>query len=232
MPPPGQVFGGSHMPRWAAEGQLLLAGVWWSPPCPTGGSICAWPWLSAPLHARAFGGSLGLLLRPGTLCPSQMSYELWRDLEEESDSEGQGRKPEIGHVFLMDRGGLRRGQRPEGSCLGSRSPRGAGKACVGWLEDCEGRLAPSLLADTDYVTALCSQVVYEGLVDDTFRIKCGRQQGSTGLCTHNRAEWGSAHTWPASVGFVPGIVGHSAVPTGTVPMWGAAGGHPQGQSSL
>ncbi|NWV33509.1 VP33B protein, partial [Grantiella picta] len=61
---------------------------------------------------------------------AKMSYELWRDLEEESDSEGQGRKPEIGHVFLMDR-------------------------------------------DTDYVTALCSQVVYEGLVDDTFRIKCG-----------------------------------------------------------
>ncbi|NWZ92047.1 VP33B protein, partial [Nesospiza acunhae] len=61
---------------------------------------------------------------------AKMSYELWRDLEEESDGEGQGRKPEIGHVFLMDR-------------------------------------------DTDYVTALCSQVVYEGLVDDTFRIKCG-----------------------------------------------------------
>ncbi|XP_009984492.1 PREDICTED: vacuolar protein sorting-associated protein 33B, partial [Tauraco erythrolophus] len=34
-------------------------------------------------------------------------------------------------------------------------------------------LAPALVADTDYVTALCSQVVYEGLVDDTFRIKCG-----------------------------------------------------------
>ncbi|RMB94143.1 hypothetical protein DUI87_28948 [Hirundo rustica rustica] len=63
---------------------------------------------------------------------AKMSYELWRDLEEESESEGQGRKPEIGHVFLMDR-------------------------------------------DTDYVTALCSQVVYEGLVDDTFRIKCGLQ---------------------------------------------------------
>uniref|UniRef100_A0A8C3RF42 VP33B protein n=1 Tax=Cyanoderma ruficeps TaxID=181631 RepID=A0A8C3RF42_9PASS len=61
---------------------------------------------------------------------AKMSYELWRDLEEESESEGQGRKPEIGHVFLMDR-------------------------------------------DMDYVTALCSQVVYEGLVDDTFRIKCG-----------------------------------------------------------
>ncbi|KFO84625.1 Vacuolar protein sorting-associated protein 33B, partial [Buceros rhinoceros silvestris] len=61
---------------------------------------------------------------------SQMSYELWRDLEEESEGDSQGRKPEIGNIFLMDR-------------------------------------------DTDYVTALCSQVVYEGLVDDTFRIKCG-----------------------------------------------------------
>lgn len=30
-----------------------------------------------------------------------------------------------------------------------------------------------LFLDVDYVTALCSQVVYEGLVDDTFRIKCG-----------------------------------------------------------
>ncbi|XP_010132815.1 PREDICTED: vacuolar protein sorting-associated protein 33B, partial [Buceros rhinoceros silvestris] len=59
-----------------------------------------------------------------------MSYELWRDLEEESEGDSQGRKPEIGNIFLMDR-------------------------------------------DTDYVTALCSQVVYEGLVDDTFRIKCG-----------------------------------------------------------
>ncbi|XP_065590433.1 vacuolar protein sorting-associated protein 33B [Cyrtonyx montezumae] len=61
---------------------------------------------------------------------AKMSYELWRDLEEESENDGQGRKPEIGNIFLMDR-------------------------------------------DMDYVTALCSQVVYEGLVDDTFRIKCG-----------------------------------------------------------
>ncbi|XP_071670005.1 vacuolar protein sorting-associated protein 33B isoform X2 [Patagioenas fasciata] len=60
---------------------------------------------------------------------AKMSYELWRDLEEESEGDGQGRTPEIGNVFLMDR-------------------------------------------DMDYVTALCSQVVYEGLVDDTFRIKC------------------------------------------------------------
>lgn len=28
-------------------------------------------------------------------------------------------------------------------------------------------------SDVDYVTPLCSQVVYEGLVDDIFRIKCG-----------------------------------------------------------
>lgn len=31
-----------------------------------------------------------------------------------------------------------------------------------------------LVSDMDFVTALCSQVVYEGLVDDTFRIKCGK----------------------------------------------------------
>uniref|UniRef100_A0A8B9E6R2 Vacuolar protein sorting-associated protein 33B n=1 Tax=Anser cygnoides TaxID=8845 RepID=A0A8B9E6R2_ANSCY len=61
---------------------------------------------------------------------AKMCYELWRELEEESEGDSQGRKPEIGNIFLMDR-------------------------------------------DTDYVTALCSQMVYEGLVDDTFRIKCG-----------------------------------------------------------
>ena len=31
-----------------------------------------------------------------------------------------------------------------------------------------------IFADVDFVTPLCSQVVYEGLVDDIFRIKCGR----------------------------------------------------------
>uniref|UniRef100_A0A8C8ZCS8 VPS33B late endosome and lysosome associated n=1 Tax=Prolemur simus TaxID=1328070 RepID=A0A8C8ZCS8_PROSS len=61
---------------------------------------------------------------------AKMSYELWRKLEEEEDGETKGRRPEIGHIFLLDR-------------------------------------------DVDFVTALCSQVVYEGLVDDTFRIKCG-----------------------------------------------------------
>lgn len=38
---------------------------------------------------------------------------------------------------------------------------------------CSKTLPFNALADVDYVTALCSQVVYEGLVDDTFRIKCG-----------------------------------------------------------
>lgn len=33
-------------------------------------------------------------------------------------------------------------------------------------------------ADVDFVTPLCSQVVYEGLVDDIFRIKCGEYQSS------------------------------------------------------
>uniref|UniRef100_A0A2K6BWH4 Vacuolar protein sorting-associated protein 33B n=1 Tax=Macaca nemestrina TaxID=9545 RepID=A0A2K6BWH4_MACNE len=61
---------------------------------------------------------------------AKMAYELWRNLEEEEDGETKGRRPEIGHIFLLDR-------------------------------------------DVDFVTALCSQVVYEGLVDDTFRIKCG-----------------------------------------------------------
>ncbi|KAJ6662827.1 hypothetical protein lerEdw1_011031 [Lerista edwardsae] len=61
---------------------------------------------------------------------AKMVHELWCKLVEESEGESVGRKPEIGHLFLVDR-------------------------------------------DVDYVTALCSQVVYEGLVDDTFRIKCG-----------------------------------------------------------
>ncbi|XP_033023097.1 vacuolar protein sorting-associated protein 33B isoform X1 [Lacerta agilis] len=61
---------------------------------------------------------------------AKMVHELWREVVEESEVDSVGRKPEIGHIFLMDR-------------------------------------------DVDYVTALCSQVVYEGLVDDTFRIKCG-----------------------------------------------------------
>uniref|UniRef100_A0A8D2PJF6 VP33B protein n=1 Tax=Zosterops lateralis melanops TaxID=1220523 RepID=A0A8D2PJF6_ZOSLA len=50
---------------------------------------------------------------------------------------------------------------------------GIGRCAKVRLEEREGSLAPALLADVDYVTALCSQVVYEGLVDDTFRIKCG-----------------------------------------------------------
>lgn len=34
----------------------------------------------------------------------------------------------------------------------------------------------SFFTDVDFVSPLCSQVVYEGLVDDIFRIKCGECQ--------------------------------------------------------
>lgn len=131
-------FWGSCVPRWAAEGRLLLLGCAGAPRALEGGGFGAWPRLPAPLCARAPGGSLGLLPRPGTLCPSQMSYELWRDLEEESEGEGQGRKPEIGHVFLMDRGGLRPGQRlgqqrgresPSGAAAGAGGQPGSGSPC-------------------------------------------------------------------------------------------------------
>lgn len=37
---------------------------------------------------------------------AKMSYELWRQLEEEEDGETKGRRPEIGHIFLLDRGKL------------------------------------------------------------------------------------------------------------------------------
>uniref|UniRef100_A0A8B9MLP0 Vacuolar protein sorting-associated protein 33B n=1 Tax=Accipiter nisus TaxID=211598 RepID=A0A8B9MLP0_9AVES len=136
---------------------------------------------------------------------AKMSYELWRDLEEESEADGQGRKPEIGNVFFMDRGRLERGGQQAragqgGAVWAGSLPGGAGRACAGcreqqevqggWLQQSrlgravagkeggQGRSvraawAVALVADTDYVTALCSQVVYEGLVDDTFRIKCG-----------------------------------------------------------
>jgi len=89
-------------------------------------------WISTVAQALHL---LGTLYGPFPNCYgigrcTKMSYELWRKLEEEEDGETKGRRPEIGHIFLLDR-------------------------------------------DVDFVTALCSQVVYEGLVDDTFRIKCG-----------------------------------------------------------
>ncbi|XP_043536403.1 vacuolar protein sorting-associated protein 33B isoform X4 [Chiloscyllium plagiosum] len=59
-----------------------------------------------------------------------MTYELWKEMVEDSENEIKPRQAEIGRVFFLDR-------------------------------------------DVDYVTPMCSQVVYEGLVDDVFRIKCG-----------------------------------------------------------
>ncbi|XP_063106124.1 vacuolar protein sorting-associated protein 33B isoform X3 [Cavia porcellus] len=37
---------------------------------------------------------------------AKMSYELWRTLEEEEESETKSRRPEIGHIFLLDRGSV------------------------------------------------------------------------------------------------------------------------------
>lgn len=52
-------------------------------------------------------------------------------------------------------------------------------------------LTQPVIADVDYVTALCSQVVYEGLVDDTFRIKCGKSQQLSSLLSEvSRAHQG------------------------------------------
>lgn len=82
-------------------------------------------------------------------------------------------------------------RQPRGSRLGrQRSQRGTsgvqgtvglqGRGC----REQKGSLDRSF-ADMDYVTALCSQVVYEGLVDDTFRIKCGRLLG---VCQHGQSQ--------------------------------------------
>lgn len=90
------------------------------------------------------------------------------------------------------------------ACAGCREVRGSwlrgsrtGRAVVGRGGTRSGRAAwaLALVADTDYVTALCSQVVYEGLVDDTFRIKCGRSLGEVmGWCgaphPHRESLWG------------------------------------------
>nr|XP_033775549.1 vacuolar protein sorting-associated protein 33B isoform X1 [Geotrypetes seraphini]XP_033775550.1 vacuolar protein sorting-associated protein 33B isoform X1 [Geotrypetes seraphini] len=61
---------------------------------------------------------------------AKMVYEMWKDLEDESEGDRKEKRPAVGSIFLFDR-------------------------------------------DVDYITPLCSQVVYEGLVDDIFRIKCG-----------------------------------------------------------
>ncbi|XP_023566250.1 vacuolar protein sorting-associated protein 33B isoform X2 [Octodon degus] len=37
---------------------------------------------------------------------ARMSYELWRKLEEEEESETKSRRPEIGRIFLLDRGSV------------------------------------------------------------------------------------------------------------------------------
>lgn len=174
----------------AGQCPLLVVGLW-NTPCPVVESACAQP-QSAAAACPCAGADCGPWWDPGAappgpamLCLSQMSYELWRDLEEESEGDSQGRKPEIGNIFLMDRG-----RRAGLTWRRVSRRRGQGEAVLAGRGGAGDQPGPALVADTDYVTALCSQVVYEGLVDDTFRIKCGR---SAGPCS-GRAS-----------GFVPGV---------------------------
>lgn len=91
----------------------------------------------------------------------QMAYESWREQVEEGEQ--TARQAEIGKVFLIDRG---------------KKPR-----VFQWTVTCWAGLSflsnvAIFFADVDFVTPLCSQVVYEGLVDDIFRIKCGGYQSN------------------------------------------------------
>lgn len=86
-----------------------------------------------------------------------MAYESWREQVEEGEQ--RTRQAEIGKVFLIDRG--------------KKQPRIL--VTVGRRAELRFILPNVVVVfpDVDFVTPLCSQVVYEGLVDDIFRIKCG-----------------------------------------------------------
>ncbi|KAF7239559.1 Vacuolar protein sorting-associated protein 33B [Varanus komodoensis] len=127
---------------------------------------------------------------------AKMVHELWHEAMEESEADNVGRKP-MGHIFLIDRGQNLCCREAGKACVTSwaAGPKQRPSACQAsaLAPSCEGTKprikafdqqintcsAPFLLppvsafSDVDYVTALCSQVVYEGLVDDMFRIKCG-----------------------------------------------------------
>lgn len=91
-----------------------------------------------------------------------MAYESWREQVEEGEQ--RTHQAEIGKVFLIDRGK----KQPRVLVLAGRHA----ELCF---------VLPNtvvVFADVDFVTPLCSQVVYEGLVDDIFRIKCGGYQSN------------------------------------------------------
>lgn len=81
------------------------------------------------------------------------------------EGEQRARQAEIGNVFLIDRG------------------MGFGtvyyRHFIIWdiliMNLRSINVCLTRFADVDFVTPLCSQVVYEGLVDDIFRIKCGKR---------------------------------------------------------
>lgn len=102
------------------------------------------------------------------VCLVQMTYESWREQAEEGET--KGRQAEIGNVFLIDRGKIM------SSIL----------FLSGWHQHAVflSLTLPLCFTDVDFVTPLCSQVVYEGLVDDIFRIKCGEYQNSVPIFKH------------------------------------------------
>lgn len=83
-----------------------------------------------------------------------MVEKCWREQGEKGEMKDQQAK--IGKVFLMDRG--------------ETQTRFLPRAEPHFI------LSNVFFTDVDFVTPLCSQVVYEGLVDDIFRIKCGEYE--------------------------------------------------------
>lgn len=124
-----------------------------------------------------------------------MAYESWREQVEEGEQ--RARQAEIGNVFLIDRGRsflncesrqLWRLSYLLLSFFAILNQTNVWKCGFGMefsfkynnreilvIIIADIILMFSLFADVDLVTPLCSQVVYEGLVDDIFRIKCGKQ---------------------------------------------------------
>lgn len=118
---------------------------------------------------RSGGASKRVSVSPPALTPPvchQMAYESWREQVEEGEQ--TARRAEIGKVFLIDRG--------ENIWALKGAVRQTWSGGLVPLASLCNVLVVS--ADVDFVTPLCSQVVYEGLVDDIFRIKCGGCESS------------------------------------------------------
>lgn len=85
-----------------------------------------------------------------------------------------------------------------------------------------------LVSDVDFVTALCSQVVYEGLVDDTFRIKCGKWRPARWRwCSAAGASCGGQGWWES-----PRLGANCCLPDSSGTLNGSSGKGSTGKASL